>query len=963
MNKIIGFLVFSTLLLTANLFGQKVTFHHQKGDTSETFILENSKVKQEVVIKEGLLLSDTLQSKATWTQTFHRPATRLISDADFNIRVVYNAWRAPGKDNNADNPVEFSKKNFAFDHFAIAENTGDKRQVDLYFKGTNNPFVLRISYQLGPDDFYVRRKLILKDPTDRGHFLDRISPRDGRFSFSELSASPNGTQATIGIEGLDNSYSESVTLNNETDSRFAIVKNGGFGQPVVFANGNGSGFVGLEYPTETSVVKQVKNGLFSVNSFQYFGHKIEPKPIESSWEVTAVAPQPYAKKWFFTYVDAIRVAPAKPYTLYNSWYDLRSVAFAKMKKNKGGDDYQAIPSDAIMNEKNTLRIINLLKKNMIEKNGIHLDAFVLDDGWDVYESAWKLRKKQFPNGLRPISDTLAKMGTRLGLWFSPIGGYSFAMRRVKWMGEHGYEVTGHKYESGSAMLCLAGKNYSKLFRKRITDFTRDDHVGFYKWDGIQFACSEPDHGHPVGIYSRRAVMESVIDKCKAVRAIDPNVYLNITSGTWLSPWWLQYTNQIWMDAADYAFSDVPSISRRDNAMTYRDYALYDDFKVRKLWFPVANLMTHGIIKGRLENITKGGEPIDRFTNNAVLYFARGVSMWELYISPDILTKPEWSALSQSIQWAKAHQDVMATTFMVGGNPAKGEAYGYAHFKGEKGLIAVRNPKVQHDVIRFRLKPEYGLNEEAANLVVEQVYPFRKILPQLYSAGGELEIALNGFETAIFDVYTMESTERPLLADAVFSLKTDKNILTYQVEEAGKNIHFLQPQKIESMTVDGQKAAFNSLQGDRMTNEQKPDYSVTTQKTKKSFTYTIRPKMMHNTYPAEVALLLKNPKKKGAFPEVIIRQGKKKLKVNKQSIHNKWAWYSVELTNSQKDIVVVVNTQNWSGQSELWANSVQKRHPFTLQVSISNRAKPEWLPPLPYPQTESRNYLLLKKENL
>ena len=89
MNKIIGLLVFSALLLTANLFGQKVTFHHQKGDKLETFILENSKVMQKVVIKEGLLLSDTLQSKAAWTQTFHRPATRLISDADFNMTVDF----------------------------------------------------------------------------------------------------------------------------------------------------------------------------------------------------------------------------------------------------------------------------------------------------------------------------------------------------------------------------------------------------------------------------------------------------------------------------------------------------------------------------------------------------------------------------------------------------------------------------------------------------------------------------------------------------------------------------------------------------------------------------------------------------------------------------------------------------------------------------------------------------------
>ena len=64
-------------------------------------------------------------------------------------------------------------------------------------------------------------------------------------------------------------------------------------------------------------------------------------------------------------------------------------------------------------------------------------------------------------------------------------------------------------------------------------------------------------------------MESVIDKCQAVRKKNPNIFLNITSGTWLSPWWVQYANTIWMQGADYGFSDVPSISQRDAAITYK----------------------------------------------------------------------------------------------------------------------------------------------------------------------------------------------------------------------------------------------------------------------------------------------------------------------------------------------------------------------------------------------------------
>ncbi len=938
-----SFLFLIAFLFTANLSAQTVKFKHQTTGNSEIFILENGLIKQTIVIKNQKLLSDTLQTFASWTEKFNRPSAMLVSNADFSFSVFYNAWRAPGKDNNADNEVKFNKNNFLFEKYSLTESIGKERQIDLYFKGNDNPFELVISYKLNSGDFFTRRKLSLKDPTNRGHFLEKISPRNGLFDFTEIDGN-NNNKISIGIEGLDFSYSEKISLN-DNDKKLEILKDGGFGQPVVFASSNGGGFIGLEYPTATSVVKNRGNGVFTVNCFQYFGEKIQADiPLESNWEVIAITPQPYVKKWFFKYVDKIRVAPANPYTLYNSWYDLRSTEFTKTK--------HPVPADAVMNQENTLRIIKLLRENMIEKHGIHLDAFVLDDGWDVYESDWKLNQDEFPNGLKPISDTLAKTGTRLGIWFGPIGGYSFAMKRVKWMGEHGYEVTGNKY--GSAMLCLAGKNYSNLFRKRITDFTRNDKVGYYKWDGIQFACSEPDHGHPVGIYSRRAVMESVIDKCNAVRAIDPNVYINITSGTWLSPWWLQYTNQIWMDAADYAFSDVPSISRRDNAMTYRDYALYDDFKVRKLWFPVSNLMTHGIIKGRLENISKGGEPFDRFTNNAVLYFARGISMWELYISPDILTQPEWDALSKAINWAKANHDIMSTTFMIGGNPAKGETYGYVHFKDKKGIVAVRNPKVESDIIRFQLKPDYGLDENAANLVVEQIYPYRKILPELYSAGGMLQIKLNGFETAVFNIYPMENSNRPLLADAVFSLETDKDKLIYKVYETGSQVKFLQPEKLTNTTFYAIKSDFTDLKS----NPAKENFTVTEKTGKKTVSFKISPKNINGEYASEVAILFNKNEVSDEFPEVSIKQNGKKIPVNKQQIKGKWAWYSAQ-AEKKGDITVSFDKSGYKGKIQLWINDVVPRMPHTVTVNVNQKIIESPMPPLPYPVSEKRSYKLLK----
>ena len=114
-----------------------------------------------------------------------------------------------------------------------------------------------------------------------------------------------------------------------------------------------------------------------------------------------------------------------------------------------------------------------------------------------------LRAAEFPGGLQPVADALQKIGTTLGIWFGPTGGYSYRLA-ARLDGAHGYEVTADQ-------LCVGGTNYHALLKQRVTDFTAKHGVGYFKWDGIQFACSEPDHGHPVGIYSRRAVLDSVID--------------------------------------------------------------------------------------------------------------------------------------------------------------------------------------------------------------------------------------------------------------------------------------------------------------------------------------------------------------------------------------------------------------------------------------------------------------------
>jgi hypothetical protein len=544
-RTILSTLIFIFSLIVFQLGAQDVKTITIENGKVQVFQMSNECITLKVVVRDNRFEGDSLIGNAAWMESQGASPFLLYTDGGFGIQFTWTDWQAPKKIFNADNPVIFGKNDMDLTAVTLHKIENGGAELVLTFHGNNNPLLMKMTYRLEPGTFYFKRKIAVSDTVFGYHFLEKMMALDATVT----GLSRSGIRA--GSKMFEESSASSTPLQSGTAAIYhpdpvMLRKAGDFGQPVALVFQQSGAFFGLEYPASEN--RASLQGIYQakVQCSKEYGMKVGKNPVESDWTVEALVPSKNVKDWFFRYVDAIRVAPARPYTLYNSWYDLRSPEYPKVEPNH------------VMNEKNVFDIIGLFRKNMIDKHNIHLDAFVLDDGWDVYQSDWMLRKDMFPQGLKPISDTLKKMGTDLGIWFGPTGGYSFRMKRVDWMKNHGYEVVGKGRDY--AMMCLGGKNYSYLFNKRVTDFTRDEGIAYFKWDGIQFSCSEADHGHPVGIYSRTAILDSLIAKCNAVRAINPATYLNITSGTWLSPWWVKYANQIWMQGADYGYADVPSIS-------------------------------------------------------------------------------------------------------------------------------------------------------------------------------------------------------------------------------------------------------------------------------------------------------------------------------------------------------------------------------------------------------------------
>ena len=891
--SIVAVFLFQSLWLQAD----SVRSGQKKIDEIQVFWLSNDQIRCSVSVKNGVLKEDELSAIPDWISRHGTQLLGVITDADFALDLMWARWRAPGKVNNAENPVLLTKKDFRMVKHVFKKSRGGAVELALHFKRERIPLEVRVMYRLEPGTFYVRRQLAVRDVEFGSHFLRWIWPRRG--------------------------YIPGMT---------SLFKSGGFGQPIAFLQGDGGAFFGLEYPTSENSLRHTSAGNLELKCGQVIGERIGTSWVESEWVVQGLSPNAQVKQWFWKYLDSIRIAPLKPYLLYNSWYDLRAPVMVK-------DPLRALT------EKNILRTIESFRRRMVTERGLELDAFVLDDGWDFYQSDWLLNAEQFPNGLAPVSAALQRIGSQLGIWIGPIGGYSHRDWRIGWMKANGYEVVGDQF-------CVAGEKYHALLKERVTDFVRNDGTRYFKWDGIQFSCSEPDHGHLPDIYSRRAVMEAVIDLCRTARMESPDVFLNITSGTWLSPWWLKYANTIWMQGSDYGYANVPSISQRDRAMTYRDTILYDDLVDKRFWFPIANLMTHGIIKGHLQKLGGEAEPLDKFTDNALLYFARGISMGELYISPDLLTDEEWDALAMSIHWAKDRFPILDSTEMVGGNPEGRNPYGYVHFEGKRGIIAARNPFMEPKTLKLELLPSLGLDPSATDLVVDKVYPVRYISPNLIAAGVDLEIPLEGYETAVYEIYPLEEAQEPLLAGIKYDLaRATKEGTTIRVLDSGGEARLLNPEMVSSLVYDGMRV--DPLDEVIPVVElQEPVNRISIQKYigEGQFWSDIRFRLHEPAKTATFCFLLEPS---GVFvdgeePAVVMSLNGEPVGMQTEIQEGRWKWYKRDVPIGSNLMRVQIfppeGKTNWTGTASAWL--VLTIEPNAKDVSIKLKQELPRLRPMP-----------------
>ena len=352
-----------------------------------------------------------------------------------------------------------------------------------------------------------------------------------------------------------------------------------------------------------------------------------------------------ARRGFWGYLDATRPVAAHMIFLVNDWY--------WTNKSRPLEAMQAL-----------VRIK--------QETGVPLDSFTLDDGWDDLDQAtglWgRLNRKRFPGGWEALRTAGHAANIGVSLWFSPFGGYDSRSQRVAFARRHGFEVSGDA-------LRLTGPRYQKQVMESFSRWAAQG-MDYIKVDGFWPDWGKMDHAIQQ--------MDALIRVFAAWHKASPQLVIAYTSGSNSSPFWLQHCDYVWRGGTDddHAGTGDPF----DRYHTFVDDCLQLH---RTSEMPISGFVTFDIVQGRTRSSSR-----EAFERGAWWLAARTSLHHDWYVEAGDLTTDQWKLLAQAAKWAKAHEKVFRFGRMIGGDPRKGEVYGFAAFDAGAGTLALRNPSGQ-----------------------------------------------------------------------------------------------------------------------------------------------------------------------------------------------------------------------------------------------------------------------------
>ncbi|MDR1484089.1 MAG: hypothetical protein LBT09_04615 [Planctomycetaceae bacterium] len=631
---------------------------------TQTCELENINLKRAVSIVNGTLRTTEITNKLNGV------TAKIKNAPEFRIRLS-KGTNKPETTLTLD-CTDFTAKDFQH---------GKKNNTELLsclLEGKKIPITVTVIYSLNTDDFFMRKTLTIQSNND--YVLERVD---------------------VEVLGVEDAY-QPYKLR-EITARAGGRWNPGLGQPIY--GSKSALFWGVEFPAADN---RVADGELTAGYLH--GKTIKKGTTYSSYPaVTGAADDPaFVRNALFEYIEQTRKRPLRLQVQYNSWFDL------------GSGDRNSIAKS-----------VSQIHHELVEKRGCRpLNAYVIDDGWqdsgaDWSDKVWKVNTRKFDADFAGTRKLTKELGSELGLWVSPgcLFGAENAARKMKSQG----------FETLDPWMSMAGTKYMNALENRMEELTKQG-IGFFKLDGIfghlnvrNFELHGSRYGLPempqlgiegftasdqrlndakydeLKIYYLAAGTERLIQLFDRLAQTNPNIYIVISNGSWLSPWWLTYVDAVWMINA----GDAAGGSSRNDELVYRDERYHEFWSRQNAQFPLYAIFNHEPKK------LNANEPKDAFRKYLYMNLSRGTGFVEMYIKPSRLADYDWDVLAEGLQWTYEMFPTFRHVQMHGGNPKKNEVYGYTAWNNNLGYVSLHNPSGKPQQYSICLDRAFGLPAETA----------------------------------------------------------------------------------------------------------------------------------------------------------------------------------------------------------------------------------------------------------
>ena len=450
-------------------------------------------------------------------------------------------------------------------------------------------------------------------------------------------------------------------------------------------------------------------------------------PVMSS--VWGATPVNQLRRGFLYYTERERKQPYHQMLHYNSWFDISW-------------------RDRNLNEEVCLDRINLFADSLIVKRHVAMDAFLFDDGWDDIKTLWKFNSG-FPDGFTKLQKTAESYNSSIGVWISPIGGYH--QKQASRL-EYG-KMQNPPFEISKLGFSMTGPVYYKRIKEVTGSFIKNYNISMFKFDGMAVSGEQTNDlavSSGAGVTYQKEV-EAFLRLINELTTIKPDLYLSLTTGTWPSIYWLFYGDNIWHGGDDTGM--IGEGSHRQQWINFRDAATYKYVVKRAPLYPLNSLMSDGICIA--DNGYPGKFEMDDkdISDEIWSFFATGTNLQELYVNPHKLNMANWDCLAKAAKWARENQSILADAHWIGGDPAKGEVYGFAAWSLKKAVLMLRNPSKEEKTFEVKVADVFELPNYAKNDY--SFYNAVAIDKQPVACGKSFRFNLKPFEVKVLNALPKE----------------------------------------------------------------------------------------------------------------------------------------------------------------------------------------------------------------